>query len=236
MRVAQDRDAPPGRKRAAPGRVGGGAPRRVALARAAAALSGALLVVLLALSAGEGEGLAPATSAARTPAQGASVPILPPVPPAPTPDAAATAARVAQAPIGPVIVPAPVSPAHSLPVAAVMPAAGPERTGAVVAPAASVEPGAPAPTTTAREQGVLIPRAAAAAVGSGYLVQIGVFADPANALKAYEQAVALGQPAHVQSRVVLGPFADRAAAERARKVLQGAGAGPGALIAPERGR
>ncbi len=235
MRVAQKRDAPPGRKRAAPGRVGGGAPRRVALARAAAALFGALLVVLLALSAGEGEGPAPATTAARTPAQGASAPILPSAPPAPTPDTVAAAARVAQAATEPAIVPAPASPA-ALPVPAVALAAGPERAGEVVAPAASVAPGAAAPTATARAQGVLIPRAAAAAVGSGYLVQIGVFADPANALKAYEQATALGQPAYVQSRVVLGPFADRAAAERARKALQGAGGGPGVLIAPERGR
>lgn len=237
MRVSQAKGAPPGRESASPGRGGGRAPRRVALARAAAALSGALLVVLLALSASEGEGPAPATSAERTPAQGMSAPILPPAPPAPTPDTAAAAARVAQAATAPAIVAAPASPAASLPVPAVAPAAGPERAGAgaVVAPAASVAPAA-APTATARVQGVLIPRAAAAAVGSGYLVQLGVFTDPANTLKAYEQAVALGQPAYVQSRVVLGPFADRAAAERARKALQGAGAGAGVLIAPERGR
>ena len=82
----------------------------------------------------------------------------------------------------------------------------------------------------------MLPRAAAAPAGPGYLVQLGVFAAPDNALRVYRQAAAAGQPAHVQSRVVLGPFADRESAERARKRLQAAGAGPGVLIPPQRPR
>lgn len=73
-------------------------------------------------------------------------------------------------------------------------------------------------------------------MGPGYLVQLGVFAAPDNALRIYLQATAAGQPAHIQSRVVLGPFADRDAAERARKRLQAAGAGAGVLVSPERSR
>ena len=94
----------------------------------------------------------------------------------------------------------------------------------------------PPPAPVARADGVLLPRAAAAPAGRGYLVQLGVFAAPDNALRVYQQAAAAGQPAHIQSRVVLGPFPDRAAAEHARKRLQAAGAGPGVLIPPERSR
>lgn len=191
------------------------APRRLALARAAAALAGAMAVVLLALSVGEGP--APATSAARAPEQRARAPVLPP---ALIPD---TVAAVAQPRSEPAILSADAGLAASSPRLAGAPAAGPLSAAA-------------APTTVARAPGVLIPPAAAAAVGAGYLVQLGVFADPANALKLYEQAAAVGQPARIQSRVVLGPFADRPAAERARKALQAAGARPGVVIAPERGR
>jgi len=94
----------------------------------------------------------------------------------------------------------------------------------------------PLPVPTARLGGALPPRPPGPPAGSGYLVQLGVFAAPDNALRIYQQAAAAGQPAHIQSRVVLGPFVDREAAERARKRLQAAGAGPGVLIPPERPR
>lgn len=214
------------RKDAAASAVAVRAPRRMALARAAAALAGAVVLVLLALSAGEGS--APATSALRAGEQGARTATLPP--PARTPDAVVpAAAALAQPSPEPAIL-------SAQPGLAAAAAAGPVTAAAAPAPSVCGAPDAAAPAAAERAQGVLIPRVAATAVGSGYLVQLGVFADPANALKLYEKTAAAGQPALIQSRVVLGPFADRAAAERARKALQAAGAGPGVVIAPERSR
>ena len=51
--------------------------------------------------------------------------------------------------------------------------------------------------------------------GRGYMVQLGVFAAPANAQRLRDGLAAQGHPAHMQSRVVLGPFPDRQAAEAA---------------------
>lgn len=221
------------RKDAAASAVAVRAPRRMALARAAAALAGAVVLVLLALSAGEGS--APATSALRAGEQGARTATLPP--PARTPDAVVpAAAALAQPSPEPAILSAQPGLAASSPALAAAAAAGPVTAAAAPAPSVCGAPDAAAPAAAERAQGVLIPRVAATAVGSGYLVQLGVFADPANALKLYEKTAAAGQPALIQSRVVLGPFADRAAAERARKALQAAGAGPGVVIAPERSR
>ena len=94
---------------------------------------------------------------------------------------------------------------------------------------ASPEASAPAPA-----DGLLLPAAALRPGGPGYRIQLGVFGDSTNALKLHQRLAAEGYPAHIQSRVVVGPFADRAAAEKARPALRQAGLGGGVLVAPER--
>ncbi len=206
-----------------------GSPRRAALLRAAAALAAALVLLVLGLldrdrpvpsRAGAGAavgGAAPGAAASTPPAMPAN-----PLPAAGKPGPGAPAYEAA-VPLG----------AGAGQGAACAPPSAPP-------PSCPTPPPAPActplPVSTAKLDGVLLPRAAVAPAGSGYLVQLGVFAAPDNALRIYQQAAAAGQPAHIQSRVVLGPFVDREAAERARKRLQAAGAGPGVLIPPERPR
>ena len=50
----------------------------------------------------------------------------------------------------------------------------------------------------------------------GYFVQLGVFNDTENVSKVFENVTALGMSAHIQSRVVVGPFRDKREAEEAR--------------------
>ena len=69
--------------------------------------------------------------------------------------------------------------------------------------------------------------------GPGYRIQLGVFGDAGNALKLYEQVADQGYQGQIQSRVMVGPFADRAAAEKARQALRRAGVGQGVLVPPE---
>lgn len=206
-----------------------GSPRRAALLRAAAALAAALVLLVLGLldrdrpvpsRAGAGAtvgGAAPGAAASTPPAMPAN-----PLPAAGKPGPGAPAYEAA----------VPLTAGAGQGAACAPPSAPP--------PSCPTPPPAPActplPVPTAKLDGVLLPRAAVAPAGSGYLVQLGVFAAPDNALRIYQQAAAAGQPAHIQSRVVLGPFVDREAAERARKRLQAAGAGPGVLIPPERPR
>ena len=95
----------------------------------------------------------------------------------------------------------------------------------------------PAPATSAIpdmvSDGVVLPQAALRPGGPGYRIQLGVFGDAGNALKLYEQLAAQGYDGHIQSRVLVGPFADRAAAEKARQALRQAGVGQGVLLPPE---
>ena len=48
------------------------------------------------------------------------------------------------------------------------------------------------------------------------------------------ELAARGMPAHIQSRVVLGPYRDRAEAERVQAQLRKSGAEAGVLVAPAR--
>lgn len=109
---------------------------------------------------------------------------------------------------------------------------------ATVSPSASLSPEPePAPDVDAlagvERAGVLLPHAALRPGGPGYRIQLGVFGDAGNALKLYEQVAVQGFEAQIQSRVVVGPFADRAAAEKARQTLRRAGLGAGVLVLPE---
>ncbi|MBV2265013.1 MAG: SPOR domain-containing protein [Thauera sp.] len=206
-----------------------GSPRRAALIRAAVALSAALVLLVLGLL--DRDRSAPRTGTPTGDPVGGTLPGAP----------------VATLPRLPTGASSPLA-AGKLGVAAAAPGVEANSGAAGVQQAASASPAPscpapppaaacpPPPASVAKADGVLLPRAAAAPAGSGYLVQLGVFAAPDNALRVYQQAATIGQAAHIQSRVVLGPFPDREAAERARKRLQAAGAGPGVLIPPERSR
>lgn len=80
--------------------------------------------------------------------------------------------------------------------------------------------------------GVLLPLAAVQPGGEGIYIQLGVFGDVSNALAVYERLAEAGMEARIQSRVVVGPFADRRAAERAQAALRKAGEPEGILVPP----
>ncbi|MBX3681210.1 MAG: SPOR domain-containing protein [Thauera sp.] len=206
-----------------------GSPRRAALLRAAAALAAALVLLVLGLL--DRDRPVPSRAGAGAAVGGAAPGAAASTPPAMPANPLSAAGK-----------PGPGAPAYE----AAVPLTAGAGQGAACAPPSAPPPSCPTPppapactplpVPTAKLDGVLLPRAAVAPAGSGYLVQLGVFAAPDNALRIYQQAAAAGPPAHIQSRVVLGPFVDREAAERARKRLQAAGAGPGVLIPPERPR
>lgn len=206
-----------------------GSPRRAALLRAAAALAAALVLLVLGLL--DRDRPVPSRAGAGAAVGGAAPGAAASTPPAMPANPLSAAGK-----------PGPGAPAYE----AAVPLTAGAGQGAACAPPSAPPPSCPTPppapactplpVPTAKLDGVLLPRAAVAPAGSGYLVQLGVFAAPDNALRIYQQAAAAGQPAHIQSRVVLGPFVDREAAERARKRLQAAGAGPGVLIPSERPR
>lgn len=225
--------------RRTPGPSAGSPPRRQALTRAGGALALALVLGLLGLVVGERGGAVRevVTSELDRAQVPASVSLVTPgtaleAQQRVTEGAASTDTRLF----------APASTAAgsvSAPPSVQAPPASPPMADAGAVPSPAVAP-APAPALgdkpEARVDGVLIPAAALAAGGAGYRVQLGVFADAGNALKLYEQLAAEGYPASIQSRVVIGPFADRAAAEKARQDLRRAGVGQGVLVAPERSR
>ena len=70
-------------------------------------------------------------------------------------------------------------------------------------------------------------------LGNGYLVQLGVFTAMENADGLRADLSARGFPAHVDGRVVLGPYPTKAAAEAARQRLRREG-GPAGIIVPPR--
>jgi DedD protein len=70
--------------------------------------------------------------------------------------------------------------------------------------------------------------------GKGYLVQLGVFGTLENAQRLQAQLVGLGVPARLESRVVLGPFADRATTREAQARLRAAGQDEGIVRPPRK--
>jgi DedD protein len=70
------------------------------------------------------------------------------------------------------------------------------------------------------------------AAGHGYLVQVGVFGSTENAEALRNRLAGLGIPARLESRVVVGPFPDKAAARAAQARLQEAGQSPGLIVPP----
>jgi DedD protein len=55
----------------------------------------------------------------------------------------------------------------------------------------------------------------------GYFVQLGVFDDTENTYKVFDNVAELGLSAHIQSRVMVGPFRNKREAEAARNRLKG---------------
>lgn len=145
---------------------------------------------------------------------------------------AASAPRVAEV-AGDVKSPAAAEGAASTPNVRPLAAEGASAGPGAAAPAAAdtLADAGPAPLAP---PGVLLPEAAVAASAPGHRVQLGVFGDAANAVTVYERALAAGYEARIQSRVVVGPFADKAAAERAQRKLREAGLGAGVIVAPAR--
>lgn len=56
--------------------------------------------------------------------------------------------------------------------------------------------------------------------GNGYMVQLGVFTDTENAATLLLELAAAGHPAYLQSRVVLGPYPSKAAAQQAQEKIR----------------
>jgi len=90
-------------------------------------------------------------------------------------------------------------------------------------PVAKPAPAKPAPSERARAE--------AALAGAEYVFQVGVFADPANAIEKLKAAKLAYTTEKVNNltRVRAGPFASKEAAEKARERLKGLGLEPGAV-------
>lgn len=104
-----------------------------------------------------------------------------------------------------------------------------------LAPAASLslpaaEPNAPPPVAAAPAP-VAPP---AVPLGDGFLIQLGVFGAQANAESLRAELAARGLPAHIESRVVLGPFPSREAAEAAQARLRRDGKAEGLIVPPRK--
>lgn len=69
---------------------------------------------------------------------------------------------------------------------------------------------------------------------NGFVLQIGVFSNVANAEDLRKRLVDAGIPAHIEARVQVGPFASQAEAVAAQQKLRALGMEPGMLIAPKR--
>lgn len=222
-------------------------PRRQALIRSGVALAAALALGVLGLVAGErrappgdaGEGGRGREHATPLASSAQALPAVPPQaptevasPPGVAPPVLAVAAPASpppqslSTPVGGQV----VAPPQAVSVAARADGAS---TGGVTA-------ASPAPVAGARPDpavdGIVLPQAALRPRGPGYRIQLGVFGDAGNALKLYEQVAAQGYEGHIQSRVMVGPFADRAAAEKARQALRRAGVAQGVLVPPEQSK
>nr|HQU90184.1 SPOR domain-containing protein [Denitromonas sp.] len=57
-----------------------------------------------------------------------------------------------------------------------------------------------------------------------------VFSTSENAQALYEKIAKMGIESHIESRVVVGPFKDRAAADAAREKLRKSGLGKGLVV------
>jgi DedD protein len=137
-----------------------------------------------------------------------------PFKPKPVPKPAANSSEAPPAPVEKAASPPPV--AQAAPPAAAK--------AAPVKPAAKPAPAKPAPSERARAE--------AALAGAEYVFQVGVFADPANAIEKLKAAKLTYSTETVKdnlTRVRAGPFPSKEAAEKARERLKGLGLEPGTV-------
>jgi DedD protein len=93
--------------------------------------------------------------------------------------------------------------------------------------------GEPPPSRAARPTAG-VPAAEVPAAAKGYVIQLGVFASLENAEALRARLEGLGIPARLESRVVVGPFPDQAAARAAQVRLRDAGQEVGLIVPPRR--
>ncbi|AWI75948.1 hypothetical protein CEW83_12570 [Parazoarcus communis] len=111
--------------------------------------------------------------------------------------------------------------------------------GAADPAAADVKPeGEPLPLTQVEAASAPPPaeKKASVPLANGYLVQLGVFGSMDNADGLRADVAARGLPAHVEGRVVVGPFPDKAAAEAARARLKREGLASGIVVPPRKSK
>lgn len=130
--------------------------------------------------------------------------------------------------------PAPSAPAS--PSLAAMPA--PALPAAQPLPAAEDLPAQDVPTVQAAGLPAAAPAEAArepihiVASPAGHVLQLGVFGAQQNAERRRDELVRAGFGARIESRVVLGPYPDRAAAEQAQEKLRASGLDAGIVVPP----
>ncbi len=194
--------------------------RNSALRRAAGALLGAIVILIVALALEQEPGVGEGTQQRVITFKEA-----PPPPPAQI-TAPADEEQAASA-----VSPLPVAtPAAATLLTDVLPMAD----GAAARPPVVEEAVASMPSARERQPASLavLMTQARSAPADGYRIQLGVFGDPENAIGLAQELTARGLPAGIQSRVVLGPFADRDAAHKAQAVLSAAGVEAGMLLPP----
>jgi cell division septation protein DedD len=198
--------------------------RNAALRGAGGALLAALAILVVALLLEQDDTAAPpAAAVGRGPtAEGVRgdvpVPLAPPVASVPQ------AVEVEHSVLPPAVVPAVVSnppEVVSMPPAQVAVQSEPASAAPPVDEADAVK--TPSPLLGARS-----------APADGYRIQLGVFDDPANAIALQQDLGTRGLHAGIQSRVVLGPYANREAARKAQAALRAAGLETGMLVPPSK--
>ena len=193
--------------------------RNSALRRAAGALLGAIVILIVALALEQEPGVGEGTQQ--------RVITVKEVPPPPAPITAPADEEQAASAVSPLPV---ATPAAATLLTDVLPMAD----GAAARPPVVEEAVASMPSARERQPASLavLMTQARSAPADGYRIQLGVFSDPANAIGLAQELTARGLPAGIQSRVVLGPFADRDAAHKAQAVLSAAGVEAGMLLPP----
>lgn len=131
----------------------------------------------------------------------------------------------------PLTVPATARPAMMRPVepiAAAKPAAEP------VPPRSAAPRAAAMPGSTMSSTKSVPPLAAVSESVKRFLVQIGVFTNPANAEELRAKLELAGLPTRIETHVQVGPFASRQEVDQAREKLKAMGLDPGVLIAAKK--
>ena len=145
-------------------------------------------------------------------------------------------APLATAPDGAMATPEAPPPGWTASAVPAAPATPPARVQAADAPAAATAASAVAPAETPEAS----PRADAPRLhagpppGPGYLIQLGVFLDTANAESMRRELERKGYPAHLQARVVLGPYPDRESAIAAQEKVRRERKLDGMILAPRK--